>query len=142
MAMVWMLKRLDPNPKLKEVDMGTVIRSSGWYTALALGLVIAGCLLGGPRTALAHGGKTHGEEPFSAFQAVQKAVQLYDRLIVAGKLAQSWETDLNTIQVTIRQTADDREYVVQFHRSAGEPPRVFFYFDRQGEYAGSNFTGE
>ena len=93
-------------------------------------------------TAHSHGGKTHTDEPFSAFQAVQKAVALYDRLIVSKKLEEAWETDLTLIQVEIRGLENSREYVVQFKRATGDPDSVFFYFDRQGEYSGSNFTGK
>ena len=79
---------------------------------------------------------------FSALQAVQKAIPLYDRLIVSGKLPEDWETDLSLIQIDIRATEGDREYVIQFKRSAGAPDSVYFYFTRNGEYAGSNFTGK
>ena len=89
-----------------------------------------------------HGGKTHTDEPFSAFQAVQKATDLYDRLIVSKKLEETWETGLKLIQVEIRGLENSREYVVQFKRASGDPDSVFFYFDRQGEYSGSNFTGK
>lgn len=109
---------------------------------LAAVILSTGLLILGAATAHGHGGKTHAEEPFSAFQAVQKAIQLYDRLIVSKKLPEGWETDLSSIQITIRGKGESREYVVQFNRSAGEPVSVYFYFDRQGEYAGSNFTGE
>lgn len=112
-------------------------RSHRWRSVLIGAL--AWLAIGG--IAYAHGGKTHGSEPFSAFQAVQKAVQLYDRLIVSGKLPVAWETDLTAVHVTVRGAAEKREYVVEFKRSADDPPSVFFYFDRQGEYSGSNFTG-
>lgn len=95
-----------------------------------------------PGAAIGHGGKTHAEEPFSALQAVQKATALYERLVISGKLPESWETDLKSIQVDARSTDNRREYVVQFERTSGNPKSVYFFFDRQGEYAGSNFTGK
>ena len=92
--------------------------------------------------AYSHGGKTHEGEMFSAFQAVQKATQLYDRLITSGKLPEAWETELTSIHINIRQSKDKREYVVQFKKANGEPDSVYFFFDQKGEYAGSNFTGK
>lgn len=109
---------------------------------LATVLVVAGLLSSGASAIYAHGGKTHSETPFSAFEAVQKAVMLYDRLIVSGKLTEAWETGLTSIQVTFRGTGSDRETVVQFKRTAGDPDSVYFYFNGQGDYAGSNFTGK
>jgi len=104
--------------------------------------IAAGLIISGPGIALSHGGNTHGDEPFSAFQAVQKAATLYDRLIVSGKLSEEWETNLTSIHVDIRGTENNREYVVQFKRIGGDTESVYFYFDRQGEYTGSNFTGK
>jgi hypothetical protein len=89
-----------------------------------------------------HGGKTHSENPFSAFQAVQKATELYDRLIVSGKLEEGWETDLSSIHVSVRGDDTSRETVVQFERTGGDPDSLYFFFDRRGEYSGSNFTGQ
>jgi hypothetical protein len=105
-------------------------------------ILVVGLLFAGPPAANAHGGKTHAEAPFSAFEAVQKAVVLYDRLIVSGKLPETWETALRSIHVTMRETGGSTETVVQFKRSAGDPDSVFFYFNAQGDYAGSNFSGE
>lgn len=89
-----------------------------------------------------HGGKTHGEEAFTALQAVQKATQLYDRLIVSGKLSEGWETKLKNIAVSIRNTDNKREYVVQFEITQEEQSSVYFFFDQDGAYSGSNFTGK
>ena len=105
-------------------------------------LIVTSLLIAEPAAVYGHGGKTHAEEPFSAFQAVQKATQLYDQLIVSGKLPEAWETGLVSIHITIRGAESAREYVVAFKRNAGEPRSVYFYFDRMGEYAGSNFTGQ
>jgi hypothetical protein len=104
--------------------------------------ITAGVFISGAGDAYGHGGKTHAAEPFSAFEAVQKATALYDRLIVSGKVPEAWETDLISIQVTVRGTENSRETVVRFTRSGGDPDSIFFYFNRQGDYAGSNFTGE
>lgn len=92
--------------------------------------------------ALSHGGKSHGGTDFSKFQAVQKAIQLYDRLIIAEKLPEVWETQLDAIMVSTRQSKGTPEYVVQFKRRNGDPGSVYFFFDQKGEYAGSNFTGK
>lgn len=105
-------------------------------------LIIAGSMIVAPGAANSHGGKTHAAEPFSALEAVQKAMQLYDRLIVSGKLPEDWETGLSSIHISVRGDENDRETVVQFKRSAGDPESLYFYFDRRGEYAGSNFTGK
>jgi hypothetical protein len=105
-------------------------------------LIAAGLIISGPGGTYSHGGKTHAESPFSALEAVQKATQLYDRLIVSGKLPEAWETDLSSIHVSVRGTENSRETVVQFKRSGGDPDSVYFYFDPQGEYSGSNFSGE
>jgi len=91
--------------------------------------------------ARSHGGKTHGEAAFTALQAVQKAIQLYDRLIVSGKLPEMWETKLKNIVVNIRNADSNREYVVRFEITQEDPSSVFLFFDQDGEYSGSNFTG-
>jgi len=109
---------------------------------MTIALIVTGVVVTGTGIANSHGGKTHDEEPFSAFQAVQKATQLYDRLIVSGKLPESWETNLSSIHVSVRRDENNRETVVQFKRTGGDPESVYFYFDRQGEYSGSNFSGE
>ena len=105
-------------------------------------LIVTGIIATGTEIANSHGGKTHGEEPFPAFQAVQKAVQLYDRLIVSGKLPEDWETDLVSIHISASGADTDRETVVQFKRNGGDPDSLYIYFDHRGEYSGSNFTGE
>lgn len=46
----------------------------------------------GTGIANSYGGKTHSEALFFAFQAILKAIQLYGRLIVSGKLPEDWET--------------------------------------------------
>lgn len=89
-----------------------------------------------------HGGKSHGGTGFSSLQAVQKATELYDRLIKTEKLEEAWETGLATIDVSTRQTNGKREYVVRFSRVEGDPGSVYFFFDQRGEYSGSNFTGQ
>lgn len=92
--------------------------------------------------AFSHGGKMHGDIAFSALQAVQKATQLYDRLIHMQKLTEEWEVGLTSIHVSTRQVEKRREIVVQFKRAEGEPGSVYFFFDGKGEYSGSNFTGQ
>lgn len=92
--------------------------------------------------AYSHGGKTHGGEAFTAFQAVQKAIKLYDRLIASGKLPEVWETRLKTIKISIRNTPNKREYVVEFETDKEHPSSVYFFFNQDGRYSGSNFTGK
>jgi hypothetical protein len=89
----------------------------------------------------AHGGKTHGSS-FTALQALQKATELYDKLVVSGKLTDSWETDLKKVDISNRQKGEQREYVVSFERSSGKPKTVYIFFTAEGKYSGSNFTGE
>lgn len=89
-----------------------------------------------------HGGKTHGGSNFSSFQAVQKAGELYDKLLKAEKLPESWETTLTEIDVETRQAEAKKEYMVRFTRSEGDPESVYFFFSISGDYTGSNFTGE
>ena len=109
---------------------------------MTIALIVTGVVVTGTGIANSHGGKTHAAEPFSAFQAVQKATQLYDRLLASGKLTEDWETGLSSIHVSIRGAENDREYEVRFKRTDGEPDSVYFYFNRQGDYSGSNFTGK
>ena len=111
--------------------------------AAIFGLLIAVSLNGAfALSAYGHGGKTHGEESFTALQALVKATQLYDRLIVSGKLAEEWETGLKRVMIDIRNSNEKREYVVQFEKLKGEQGSVYFFFDQEGEYSGSNFTGK
>jgi hypothetical protein len=106
---------------------------------VAMVVVITGAIV---TTTHSHGGKTHGGVSFTAFQALQKATELYDRLITSGKLPEEWETGLKSIQIDTRTSGQKREYVIQFDKSKGSPSSVFFFFDQKGEYSGSNFTGE
>lgn len=91
-------------------------------------------------TAFGHGGKHSGT--FTHLQALQKATQLYDKLISNGKLDQSWETGLKKVTVSDRQQSANKEIVVVFHRGEGDPPAVYIFFNAAGKYIGSNFTGE
>lgn len=112
-----------------------------WFV-ITIALITLGVIVSGTEIANSHGGKTHGEEAFTAFQAVQKATQLYDRLIASGKLPEDWETDLVSIHISARGDETSRETVVQFKRTGGDPESLYFYFDHRGEYSGSNFTGK
>lgn len=89
-----------------------------------------------------HGGKTHGGESFTALQALQKATELYDRLIINGKLDESWEIDLKKVELTTRDANGRNEHRVGFHRHEGSPEAVFIFFSTEGKYSGSNFTGK
>jgi hypothetical protein len=92
--------------------------------------------------AFAHGPKGHGEVAFTALEAAKKGIQLYDQLVANGKLPESWETDLASIQVSIRTNTGNKEIVVQFDRSSGNPRSVYIFFTEKGEYNGSNFSGD
>lgn len=98
------------------------------------------CIVTATVTAFGHGGKHSGT--FTHLQALQKATQLYDKLISSAKLDQSWETGLEKATVSKRQNGDKDEIVVEFHRIEGDPPVVYIFFDASGKYTGSNFTGE
>ncbi|MEA3231473.1 MAG: DUF6488 family protein [Thermodesulfobacteriota bacterium] len=93
-------------------------------------------------SAHSHGGKIHGGETFTALQALQQATQLYNRLIASGKLSEEWEIGLKTVKIATRNSSEKREYVVQFERTKGDPRSVYFFFNQNGEYSGSNFTGK
>lgn len=88
------------------------------------------------------GGKAHENNTFTALQALQKATDLYDKLLSAGKMDPSWETQLADIAISTRQKDGHDEIVVAFHRAKGTPATVFIFFTAQGEYTGSNFSGQ
>jgi len=122
-----------------------MIKNTAGYKILVITLITMtaiGLTLYGAKPVLAHGGKSHGETEFTSFQAVQKASQLFDRLITAGKLDGDWETGLFSISVDNRLIEGKKEYIVKFMRSQGEPDSVYFFFDLKGEYSGSNFSGK
>ena len=104
-------------------------------------LIATAWMLSNTAPAWSHGGKTHAGNGFSSLQAVQKATELYDRLITVQKLVEQWETQLKTITVSKRQSKGKHEFIVQFTREEGDPASVYFFFDEKGEYSGSNFTG-
>jgi len=91
--------------------------------------------------AFGHGGK-HAADGFTRLQTLQKATEMYDRLIENGKLDQSWETALIRVNVSNRQKGNEKEVVVSFERAEGDPQAVYIFFTSDGKYAGSNFTGE
>lgn len=91
--------------------------------------------------ALAHGGKAHTES-FTALQALQKATELYDKLVVGGKLDETWETGLASVEVTSRGEKETLEYRIGFHRSSGDPQTVYIFLSGEGVYSGSNFDGQ
>ena len=92
--------------------------------------------------ALAHGGKKHDSDSFTRLKALQKATGLYDQLIAKGKLEESWETELKTVEVSIRENKGMKEFVVSFKRNKGNHDTVYFFFEANGKYAGSNFSGK
>jgi len=92
--------------------------------------------------AVAHGPKGHSNGDFTAFQAAKKGMDLYDRLVVSGKLEESWEVDLVNIEIVSKDNKGKKEYIVKFNRKPSEPRTVFIFFSENGEYKGSNFTGK
>ncbi|MCF8080996.1 MAG: DUF6488 family protein [Desulfobacterales bacterium] len=89
-------------------------------------------------SALAHGPGGHGESSFTALKALDKGVALYDKLVASGKIEESWETGLKRVE--IEKQGD--ETVVSFSRKEGDPESLYIFFDKDGEYSGSNFTGK
>jgi hypothetical protein len=90
----------------------------------------------------AHGPKGHGDTEFTALEAAKKGIELYDKLVASGKIEKSWEMDLKNIKVFSRQGEGEKELVVKFNRSKGEPQSLYIFFTEKGEYNGSNFTGK
>ena len=114
------------------------------HSTKALSLIVLAALLlvaatGSP--ALAHGGKEHGTAAFTSFKALEKATDLYNRLLSSGKLDDSWETGLENVAITAPSPSGGKEFVITFRRSQGKPQAVYFFFTDEGKYAGSNFTG-
>ncbi len=105
-------------------------------------VIMVGVTLSAVMPVHGHGGKNHAEETFSAFDAVQNATQLYGRLTASGKLPKVWESELKTIKISTRNTVNKLEYIVQFETDAEKPNSVYFFFNQDGVYSGSNFTGE
>lgn len=87
-----------------------------------------------------HGGK-HADQ-FTHLQALQKGTQLFDQLIDNGKLEESWEAGLVNVSISMRNVESGEEVVVAFKRENGDPDTVYIFFKLDGNYAGSNFTGE
>ena len=122
---------------MTHINTGASIKIAIIVIALTIGITITNVT-----PVNSHGGKTHAGESFTAFQALQKATQLYDRLITSGKLPEEWETRLKTVNIAARISAEKREYVIQFQKTEGNPTSVYFFFNQKGEYSGSNFTGK
>ena len=92
--------------------------------------------------AFGHGPKGHETYEFNNLEALQKGLMLYNKLIEKGKLHESWEIGLADVQVYIRKKSEKDEIVVRFNRTEGEPKSVYIFFNANGEYSGSNFSGE
>lgn len=105
-------------------------------------LLIISLLLFYPLQLFGHGGKTHADMAFTRFQALEKAVKIYDQLLAAGKLDESWETSLVEVGISTREESDGDKIVVAFVRSAGEPDTLFVFYNINGDYAGANYTGK
>ena len=115
----------------------TLIEKSKAYLISALILILTFWTIS---TVHAHGGKHAGQ--FTRLQALQKATMMYDQLVNKGKLDQLWETGLQNVTISNRKKNGKDEIVVSFKRSEGEPEAVYIFFNADGKYAGSNFTGE
>ncbi len=115
---------------------GSILAKVLGPAVLFLAIVIVGSI------AFGHDPKGHSDNDFTAFMAVKKGIVLYDRLLDSGKLAESWETDLNNIAVFTQNNGNQVEFAVKISRSKGEPKSVFLFFSDKGEYTGSNFTGK
>jgi hypothetical protein len=109
-----------------------------------LGIISATIFLSvwGVASVSAHGPKGHKGNTFTALAAVKKSLELYDKLVASGKLEESWETTLSDITVHEQTQNGQIEYKVQFERSNGNPRSVYIFLDKDGNYSGSNFTGE
>lgn len=92
--------------------------------------------------AFSHGGKTHDENEFTAFSALNEATKLYGKLLEDGKLQETWEIELVNIKISNREKNGDKEFVVSFEKTSGDPAKVFIFIDANGNYSGSNFSGE
>jgi hypothetical protein len=95
-----------------------------------------------PGLILAHGGKTHGNNDFTALNALQEGVALYEKLLVSGKLDETWETGLSQVAIIVQDRSGQTEYRVSFTRSEGDPGSVYIFFSEDGRYTGSNFDGK
>lgn len=107
-----------------------------------LGISFMALALLTPSAASAHGPGGHGEAEFTAYAAAQKAMTVFDQLISGGKLDPSWETQFAAIQVSRRAIEGRKEFMVKLSRDQGDPASVYVFFDEQGKYSGSNFSGE
>jgi hypothetical protein len=116
--------------------LGSLFRSVFGPIILILTVALAATL------AFSHGPKGHNSGEFTAFMAVKKGVELYDRMVIGGKLAESWEIDLSNLEVFVQTNGTEEEFVVKFNRSKGEPKSVYIFLSSKGEYRGSNFSGE
>lgn len=115
----------------------TVFKKSKAYLISGLILMLT---LWTVATVYGHGGKHIGQ--FSRLQALQEATKMYDQLINKGKLDQGWETGLENVTISNRNKNGKDETVVSFKRSEGDPRAVYIFFNAEGKYAGSNFTGD
>ena len=107
---------------------------------IAIGFVLVAFLISASM-AFSHGGK-HAPGEFTNLQALKKATELYDQLIGKGKLDQTWENKLSQVDVFKREKDNKKETVVSFQRESGEPKTVYIFFNANGKYSGSNFSGE
>ncbi len=118
--------------------MGT--KSCFPYVSFAIALCIA--LFLPLLSSHGHGGKQHGSVDFTHLEAVKKATDLLDKLIVSKKIDSDWELHLEQIKVFDRSKGDKAEVAVSFSRTTGEPRVLYIFFTSKGDYAGSNFTGD
>jgi hypothetical protein len=89
-----------------------------------------------------HGPKGHDNQGFTHLSAVKKGIDLYEKLLTAGKLEERWEMGLTKIEVLKKVRNGNSEFVVKFVCSTGKPNSLYIFFNENGKYSGSNFTGK
>lgn len=107
-----------------------------------LGIALSALVILGPSVGSAHGPGGHDQQAFTPLSAARKGMEVFDKLIAGGKLDESWETRFAAVQVSRRAAAGNGEFIVKLSRDQGDPAAVYIFFDIQGEYRGSNFSGE
>ena len=71
----------------------TIIKYKSFFISVLTILIIT---VGFNSQVFSHGGKNHGENEFTSFSALNKAVTLYGQLLMKNKLMETWETDLSS----------------------------------------------
>jgi len=122
--------------------MKTTVKKTYTGTLFTVFSLIIFCMIMMPIDASAHGGKPHSIAGVTTLEALDKALVLYKRLIDTEKLGEVWETQLMNVSIKTEGAGNVREITVQFTTDEKVPQSVFFFFDNEGSYTGSNFTGK